>query len=110
MSGMDLYLELRDRCSVLDRALREYGRRGAKYAQAECDYRIALSSEYLRKRDEGMPVTIISDVCRGLPSLAKLRLQRDIAEVEYKAASEAINAFKLQIRILESQIEREHRG
>lgn len=90
--------------------MREFGRRGSKYAQAECDYRMALSAEILRRRDAGMPVTIISDVCRGLPSIARLRLQKDIAEAEYKAATEAINVQKVQIRVLENQIDREFRG
>lgn len=55
-------------------------------------------------------MTILSDVCRGLPLIAKLRLHRDIAEAEYKAAQEAIQVYKLQIRLLEAQIDREYRG
>lgn len=54
-----------------------------------------------------MPVTIISDVCRGEPEIAKLRLERDIAETVYKSALEAIQSYKLQIRILDAQVERE---
>jgi hypothetical protein len=52
-------------------------------------------------------VTIISDLCRGDPDVAKLRLERDIALTVYESAQEAINCYKLQIRILDSQIERE---
>lgn len=110
MSGQDLYIELRDRYAYLDQALKAYRRYGRTYGKAESDYREALTTEMLKKRDEGMPVTILSDVCRGLPLIAKLRLHRDIAKAEYKAAQEAIQVYKLQIRLLEAQIDREYRG
>ena len=52
-------------------------------------------------------MTIISDICRGTPEIAKLKFERDVAEVNYKAAMEAINVYKLQIKIYENQIDRE---
>lgn len=107
MSGQDLYLEMQDRERLLDRALRELGSRGRGLAQSEMDYRIKLASKILEERDKGTPVTIIADVCRGTQEIAKLRFARDVAEVTYKAALEAIQSYKLQIRILENQIERE---
>ena len=107
MSGQDLYEELSGLTRLLNTALRQYGSRGATYARAEHDYRVALAKEMLIQRDNRIPVTIIGDLCRGTPSIAKLKLERDVAEVTYKAASEAINTYKLQIRIIESQIERE---
>ena len=57
------------------------------------------------ERVNGTPVTIISDVCRGKKEIAKLRFERDCAEVVYKSAQEAINSYKLQIRILDAQIQ-----
>lgn len=106
-SGQDLYLELRDKLSLLDRALGEFGRRGRTYAQAERDYRVEMAKKVLAERANGQPVTIISDICRGSAEIAKLRFERDVAEVDYKAAQEAINTYKLQIKILEAQIARE---
>ena len=41
------------------------------------------------------------------PEIAKLRFERDVAEVVYRSALEAINATKLQIKILDAQVERE---
>ena len=52
-------------------------------------------------------MTIISDICRGNAEIADLRFKRDVAEVDYKAAQEAINSYKLQIKILEAQRARE---
>ena len=66
MSGQDLYIELRDRYAYLDQALKAYRRYGRTYGKAESDYREALTTEMLKKRDEGMPVTILSDVCSGV--------------------------------------------
>ena len=107
MNEYDLISELSAKVKLLDTAVRELGKRGQKYAQAEHDYKVRLSQQILIERDKGMPVTIISDICRGNNEIAKLRFERDVAEVTYKAAQEAINSYKLQIRILDSQISRE---
>lgn len=107
MSGQDLMIEMQGRVSNLDSALKELGNRGRAYAQAEHDYRVALSQEILKERDNKMPVTIISDVCRGKKEIAALRFRRDIAETVYDAAKEACNVYKLEIRTLEEQISRE---
>lgn len=107
MSGQDLFLELRDKQDLLDKALGEFGRRGRNYANAEQKYRVALAQKILVERDKGMPVTIINDVCRGDGEIAKLKFERDVAEVSYRAAEEAIQAYKLSIRMIDAQIERE---
>lgn len=103
----DLINEMSARLARLDVALKELGKRGRESAQAESDYRVALAKKILVERDKGTPVTIISDVCRGSAEIAKLKLERDIAETMHKSALEAINVYKLQIKVLESQIDRE---
>ena len=105
--SIDLINDISAKNKLLETAVREFGGRGRSHAQAERDYRIALSQKILEERDKGTPVTIISDVCRGSASIAKLKFERDCAEVSYKAAIEAINMYKLQIRLLEAQVERE---
>lgn len=107
VNGFDLYLELQNKVNLLDTAIKALSTRGRKYAQAEHDYKVSLAQHILLKRDKGVPVTIISDLCRGEREVARLRLERDVAEASYKAAMEAINSYKLQIRILENQIQRE---
>ena len=103
----DLIQEIGAKSALLDAAIKQLGIRGKAYAQAEHDYRVAMRKKILDERSKGTPVTIISDLCRGDPEVAKLRLERDIALTVYESAQEAINGFKLQIRILDSQIERE---
>ena len=52
----------------------------------------------------------MSDICRGDPQIAKLKFDRDVAEVTYKSAMEACNIYKIQVKVLENQIDREYRG
>ena len=107
---MELMNELSNKVALLDAALQQLGNRGRLYADAEQRYRIALAQKILIERDKGTPVTIISDICRGDKEIAKLKFDRDCAEITYKAAMEACNVYKLQIKILENQIEREWKG
>ena len=103
----DLVTEIMDKSRMLDVAISELKRRGQKYAETERDYRVALAKQMLTERDNGMPVTIISDICKGKSEIAQLRFNRDCAEVLYKSAMEAINSMKLQIRLMDSQLDRE---
>ena len=54
-----------------------------------------------------MPVTLIQQVVYGVPEVAEKRFTRDVAEAVYHANQDAINSIKLQIRVIESQINRE---
>lgn len=105
--GQDLHAELKDSQHLLSEALTKLKERGKAFAKSERDYRIALQQEILRQRDNGIPVTIISDICRGQPDIAQLKFDRDVAESLYDSAKEAINVYKLQVRTIENQIERE---
>lgn len=107
MAEYDLISEIGSKSALLDTAIKQLGIRGKAWAQAKKDYHEALSRKIMEERAKGTPVTIISDVCRGTPDIAKLRFEYDCAEVVYKSALEAINAMKLQIRILDAQVERE---
>lgn len=107
MSGYDLMLTLQGKVELLDKAVCALGNRGRTYAQAEHDYKVALAEKMLVERDNGLPVTIIRDICMGDRAIAKKRFERDVSEAAYKAALEAINSYKLQIRVLENQIQRE---
>lgn len=107
----DLLNEISAQSRKLDVALSELGKRGRSYAEAERKYRVALKQKILIERDKGTPVTTISDICRGSEQIASLRFDRDVAEIMYKSALEAINVYKLQLRLLENQADREwHSG
>lgn len=110
MSGQDLMQSMQTNINLLNAAQKEFGSRGRTWAAAEREYRVALAKKILLERDKGTPVSIISDVCRGSPEIAELKFKRDCAEVVYKSAMEAINGYKLQIKVLENQIDREWKG
>lgn len=103
----DLISEIGAKSAMLDTAVKQLGIRGKAYAQAERDYKVALAQKIILEREKGTPVTIIADICKGDIEIARLRFERDCAEVVYKSAMEAIQSIKLQIRILDAQIERE---
>lgn len=104
---MDLWLELQAKLKQLEQALKTYRVNGIALAEAEKNYKEAISKEVLRLRDEGMAVTLIAQVVYGLPSISTLRFQRDCAEAVYKANEEAINVKKLEVRVIENQLGRE---
>ena len=105
---MDLVLELQDKLNDLNISIKELQKSGRSLAEAERDYKILLRQECLKLRDEGMAIGMIDKTCYGIPSVAEARFKRDVAEAKYKANMEAINTFKLEIRILQNQIDKEY--
>lgn len=105
---MDLVLELQDLINKLNICIEELRVSGNALAQAEKDYKIILRQECLKLRNDGTPVTFIDKICYGIPSVAEARFKRDVADAKYKANMEAINTFKLEIRIVQNQIDKEY--
>lgn len=99
----DLIQEMNEIRQQLNAAIHILKERGTTKAQAEHDYRIALAQEILTQRDAGQPVTIINDICRGDKAIAKLKLNRDIADVLYDTAYEKIRTLKMELSILDNQ-------
>lgn len=105
---MDLYNELQIKINELNVSLKKLRETGTSYAESERDYKITLRKEALKLRSEKeMPVTLIQQVVYGVPEVAEKRFKRDVAEAIYKANLEAINTLKLQVKILENQLDRE---
>lgn len=104
---MDLQIELDKQVELLQKSLEKLKETGRDYAQAERDYKVLLRQEVLKLRDEGQAIGVITLTCYGIPSVAEARFKRDVAEAIYQANQEAINTYKLKIRLIESQIGRE---
>lgn len=107
---MELYEELKQKTAELDISIKSLRKTGNAYAEAEKTYKILLRTECLKLRDEGMAIGMIDKTCYGIPSVAEARFKRDCAKVLYQANLEAINSYKLQMRLIESQIQREYNG
>lgn len=104
---MDLYNDLQQKTRELETSIRLLRQNGIAYAQAEKEYKMLLRQECLKLRDEGMAIGMIDKTCYGIPSVAEARFNRDVAETIYFANKEAINSIKLQLRLIENQIQRE---
>lgn len=105
---MDLYSELQKQVDNLQISLDQLRKTGSEYAEAEKDYKVLLRQEILKMRDEGVAIGVITLTCYGIPSVANARFKRDVAEAKYRANQEAINTYKLKIRLIEGQIQREY--
>ena len=104
---MDLITRIQNIIESLNGYVKGLQNWGLKKANAERDYKTALSTEVLKERDKGTAVGIISLTVYGKPEVAKMRLERDIAEVMYQVSQEKINIAKLELRLLDSQAQRE---
>lgn len=104
---MDLYLEIQNKINELNVSLKKLRETGTAYAEAERDYKLLLRKEILKLRDEGQAIGVITLICYGIPSVAEARFKRDVCEAIFKANQEAIQTIKLQIRIMENQLQRE---
>lgn len=102
-----MWQEIEKYINLLETAVAEMKKRSKDLAQKEYLYRMALSKRLTELRADGQPVTHLADIARGEPNIAKLRLDRDIAKGLYDSSQEAINVYKLKIKVLENQYARE---
>ena len=105
---MEELQKLEELNNLLTSALSEYKKRGQDYAKAYRDYRVKVAQKLLELKAEGMPVTISYDIARGNEEVAKAKEQEIITECLYKSCQEAINVYKLKIKILQSQIDNDY--
>ena len=104
---MDLANEIQLKCKTLDQKIGELRTTGSDYAKAYRDYRVALAKRLLELKNEGYAITLAGDIARGDKEIAELKFEEISKEAIYKANIESINVLKLQIKVLENQIERE---
>lgn len=103
----DLVRKMDRHMRLLDAALTESKERGRKRAECEQAYRIAKAQHITRLRADGVPVSIVADLAKGDKDIARLCMERDIADTLYESSREAINVYKLKIRTISDQIQRE---
>lgn len=107
MADYDLWSEVQSKTKQLDYSVKELRKSGTAYADAERIYKIKLREWCLKLRSQDMPIGLIDKTCYGIPEIAELRFKRDCAQAVYRANLEAINAIKLEIRIINEQLGRE---
>ena len=105
--GYELFQTLSDKERDLDASVKLLRRNGTELAQRQRDYNVLLAKRTLELRAQGLQVGLIQLVVKGMEDVAEARLRRDAAQVMYDANKDHINATKLEMRLLEAQIERE---
>lgn len=104
---MDLLQELWKINELLTKALEQFKDRGRDYAKAQRDYRVLLAQTELKLRATGTPTTIISDLARGNEDVAAAKEQEIITKTMLESCQEAINVYKIKIKLLQEQINKE---
>lgn len=105
---MELWQEIEQKIKELEVSVKSLRKTGTEFATAEKEYKQKLREEALKLKSQGMAVTLIDKVIYGVPDVANLRFKRDVCEAVYNANQESINVLKLNIRIIESQLQREY--
>lgn len=105
-----LIVEIENLRKDLNNIIKQLNKAGYKRAKAEYAYRVALAKELLIQRERGLPATLTNDVAKGNENIAKLKFNRDIADTAYEATLEKLRAIKIELGIVERQIEATRRG
>lgn len=101
----DLLKQINELNAELSTSIKLLRQTGNEYARAERDYQIAKAQMVLQMKDAGSTMTEIQLSVKG--KVAEKLFARDVAKVMYEANQEHINTVKLQLRLLDNQIERE---
>lgn len=105
-----LIVEIENLRKDLNNIIKQLNKAGYKRAKAEYAYRVALAKELLIQREKGLPATLTNDVAKGNKNIAKLKFDRDIADTVYEATLEKLRAIKIELGIVERQIEATRKG
>ena len=86
----------------IEKALKEQKIRAIKATEKEAEYRKELAKEMCKLKEQKIPATLIGDIARG--NLSELRKERDLAEIELKAANLYIKHQMQQVETLRTLI------
>lgn len=81
--------------------------RGITWAQREAEYYSAKARETFSLYEDKVPATVIAQVIKGMPDTNRALKLRLAEKVGYENAQDAVQAYKLIVRILEADIDRE---
>lgn len=123
-SMQDSYNQLQEERDMLRKLISSLQKANRKLAEAEQAYREAFTKTCLKLKVNGYeggiegeytetgPVawTVTPKLARGIPEVAELRRERDTLEGEVDAIRQKIYQTKIEIRLLENEIENIQRG
>lgn len=100
MELIQITQEMHEISKRLSKATNEIYKLAKKRAVTERVYRMELAKEITTLRSEGIPTTLVPDLARG--HVAYFKFERDLAEGQYRAAVEALEALKSQLSALQT--------
>ena len=103
----DLWQEIRETQRLLELALSEAKRRGEVMVRAEAEYYTAKAEASFDLKEQGVPVTFIQTVIKGVPEVCEAMTRYHAAQVEYENAREGRNVYKKKLDTLREQYARE---
>lgn len=102
MEIIQLNQELMKLYRVMNKEIEQLYEQAEIKAETERDFRKNLAQEQLKLKAEGMSVTLIPDLAKGI--CADLMFARDIAEDRFIATREAIQLRQVQASMLQTVI------
>lgn len=105
--SLPLWVRIEECMRLLDLALKEAKGRGRVMVEKEAAYYTAKAQESYRLLEAGYANTYIQTVIKGRTGVSERMREYHEAEVLYKNSLDAINVFKLKLRVLESEMDRE---
>lgn len=99
---MQLTEELIKLYRVMNKEIEQLYQQAEIKAETERDFRKNLAQEQLRLKAEGMSVTLIPDLAKGI--CADLMFARDVADDNFTATREAISVRQVQASMLQTVI------
>ena len=105
--SIPLWVRINECVRLIDSAVSEARRRGVVMVEKEAAYYTAKSQEAFELLESGYANTLIQQVIKGRPKVSEAMSAFHAAEVEYKNANEAIQAYKMTLRVLENEMQRE---
>ena len=106
--SIPLWVRIEECMRMLDVANRAAKGRGITMVNAEAEYYTQKAIAAFTLKEEGYPVTFISDVIKGIPEVSKAMTTYHAEEVGYKNANEAIQIYKLKLRVLNDEQQRDY--
>lgn len=103
----DLVEQINKLNTELTQSIKLLRQNGNEFAKTERDYQVAKAQTVLKLKDAGCPVTEINLRIKGEPEVSEKLFKRDVAKVMYESNQEHINTVKLQLRLLDNQMQRE---
>jgi hypothetical protein len=110
-SGQELVLALQEQRKLLIDTVTAMKVTGRQLAEATKKYKIALRKEILKLHvSDGVAWTACYELALGEDTVAELRFIRDLRQSDYDVCIEKINQIKMEMRILDKEIEQDRQG